>query len=56
MTTQSAFTGFTVDIVSESVLPPSELTGVGLTDHLDLINPGQYKAQLEGFGFPTGAA
>ena len=56
VTTQSAFTGFTVDIVSESVLPPSELTGVGLTAHLDLINPGQYKAQLEGFGFPTGAA
>lgn len=56
VTTQSAFTEFTVDIVSETVLPPSELVGVGLTDHLDLINPGQYKSQLEGFGFPTGDA
>lgn len=56
VTTQSAFTEFTVDIVSEAVLPPSELTGVGLTDHLDLINPGEYEAQLQGFGFPTGSA
>lgn len=54
VTTQSAFTEFTVDIVSDTVLPPSELTGVGLTDHLDLINPGQYQPQLQGFGFPTG--
>lgn len=56
VTTQSAFTGFTVDIVSESVLPPSELEGVGLTDHLDLVNPGIYKTQLENLGFPTGDA
>lgn len=56
VTTQSAFTEFSVDIISETVLPPSELTGVGLTDHLDLINPGQYENTLQGFGFPTGAA
>lgn len=54
ITTQSAFTGFTVDIISDKVLPPSELAGVGLADHLDLLNPGTYKENLEGLGFPTG--
>ena len=47
------FTAFTVDIESDT-LTPDELEGVGLTDHLDLINPGDFKAALEGLGFPTG--
>ncbi len=55
ITTESAFSAFTVDIISENVLTPDELTGVGLTSHLDLINPGQYEAKLQGLGFPTGA-
>lgn len=52
--TESAFTAFTVDIISENVLPPAELAGVGLTDHLDLINPGEYESALQGLGFSTG--
>lgn len=55
ITTQTAFSSFTVDIISDKVLPPSELIGVGLTDHLDLINPGQYEESLKNFGFPTGS-
>ncbi len=53
--TESAFTGFSVDIISDKVLPPDELTNVGLSSHLDLINPGQYEEGLKGLGFPTGA-
>ena len=56
VTSQTGFTGFTVDIISENVLPASELESVGLASHLDLINPGEFQSQLEGFGFPTGAA
>lgn len=56
VTSQTGFTGFTVDIISENVLPASELESVGLASHLDLINPGEYQSKLEGFGFPTGAA
>ncbi|MDE6861313.1 MAG: DUF4493 domain-containing protein [Alistipes sp.] len=43
---------FYVDIISD-VLTPEELTKVGLTDHLNLVTPGQFKDQLEGLGFPT---
>lgn len=43
---------FSVDIISD-VLTPAELTKVGLTDHLNLVTPGEYKTQLEGLGFPT---
>ena len=39
VTSQTGFTGFTVDIISENVLPASELESVGLASHLDLINP-----------------
>ena len=56
VTSQTGFTGFTVDIISENVLPASELESVGLASHLDLINPGEFQSKLEGFGFPTGAA
>ena len=38
------------------MLTPSELVGVGLSDHLDLIDPGQYQTQLGNLGFPTGDA
>ena len=56
VTSQTGFTGFTVDIISENVLPASELESVGLASHLDLINPGECQSKLEEFGFPTGAA
>ena len=54
ITTQSAFSAFTVDIISDNVLTPDELAGVGLSSHMDLINPGQYESALRGLGFPTG--
>lgn len=54
VTSESGFTGFTVDIISDNVLTPPELAGVGLSDHLDLINPGEYESNLAGLGFPTG--
>lgn len=44
--------GFTVDIISDT-LTPDELTNVGLTQHLDLVNPGQYESGLSGLGFPV---
>lgn len=56
VTSQTGFTGFTVDIISDNVLPPNELQSVGLASHLDLVNPGEFQSKLEGFGFPTGAA
>lgn len=45
-------TGLTVDIESPT-LTPEELTGMGLSDHLDLVNPGNLKEPIEGLGFPT---
>ena len=45
VTSQTGFTGFTVDIISENVLPASELESVGLASHLDLINPGEFSVQ-----------
>ncbi len=41
-----------VDIQSNT-LTPEELEGVGLTDHLDLVNPGQYEESLRNMGFPV---
>lgn len=41
-----------VDIVSPT-LTPEELEAVGLTDHLDLINPGEFEEALIGLGFPV---
>lgn len=44
---------FTVDIVSPT-LTPDELERVGLSSHLDLINPDSLKEALTGLGFPVG--
>lgn len=41
-----------VDIVSPT-LTPEELEAVGLTDHLDLVNPGEFEQALTGLGFPV---
>ncbi|MDE7412339.1 MAG: DUF4493 domain-containing protein [Muribaculaceae bacterium] len=43
---------FTVDIISPS-LTPEELESFGLSDHLDLVNPGDMAGVLSGFGFPV---
>ncbi len=55
VTAPEGIAGFTVDIISD-VLTPSILEGVGITSHLDLVNPGEYKDKIEGLGFPTGDA
>lgn len=52
VTSETGFTAFSVDIISD-VLTPDELSGVGLTDHLDLVNPGEYQDALGGLGFPV---
>ena len=54
VTTESAFKEFTVEIISDKVLPPDDLIQVGLNPHLDLINPGDYESKLNDLGFPTG--
>lgn len=52
--TESAFTGFTVDIDS-NILTPDELESVGLSSHLDMVNPGDMEDTLRNFGFPVGS-
>lgn len=52
VTVPAGIKDFYVDIVSD-VLTPEELVKVGLTDHLNLVTPGEYKTKLEGLGFPT---
>ena len=54
VTSQTGVTGFEIDIISDNVLTPDVLTGVGLNPHLDLVNPGEYEEMLQGLGFPTG--
>lgn len=49
---EKGFTAFTVDIDSET-LTPSELEGVGLPQHIDLVNPGSIKDSLMELGFPV---
>lgn len=43
---------FTADIESPN-LTPDELAGVGLSSHLDLVNPGELQDALEGLGLPV---
>lgn len=42
-----------VDIISD-LLTKEELESANLTDHLDLVTPGEYEGSLNGLGFPTG--
>ena len=44
---------FIIDIESD-LLTDSELSSVGLSTHLDLVNPGSLVAPLTGLGFPNG--
>lgn len=55
VTSATGIVGFTVDIDSET-LTPSELQGLNLSTHMDLVNPGEYKTPLENLHFPTGDA
>lgn len=47
----SGIKGLNVDIVSEKLTPV--LPGVGLTDHLDLVNPGEFETAIKNLGFPV---
>ncbi len=48
---EGGITEFKVTINSDK-LTPDELTGVGLAQNLDLVNPGDLAGALEGLGFP----
>lgn len=50
---ENGIAGLEVDIVSEK-LTPSVLSSVGLSDHLDLVNPGDLEAAILSLGFPVG--
>lgn len=49
---EGGINSFEIQIISET-LTPSELTNVGLTDKLDLVNPGSFEGALSGLGFPV---
>ncbi len=53
VTAAAGIRAFIVEIISEKVLTPEILEGVGLAPELDLINPGDHKEMLENLGFPT---
>ena len=55
VSSETGLTEFKVDIISPT-LTPEELAGVGLTDKLDLVNPGEFQEALEGLGFPVNVA
>ncbi len=40
-------------VINSATLTPDELEGVGLSDHLDLINTGAMTDSLAGLGFPV---
>lgn len=52
ITSETGITAFTVDIVS-STLTPEVLSGVQLSDHLDLVNPGSLEEGIAGLGLPV---
>lgn len=52
ITSETGFTDFKVDIVSP-YLTEEFLSGVGLTTHLDLVNPGAFAEGLNGLGLPV---
>lgn len=49
---EEGITGFTADIESPN-LTPEELESVGLSSHLDLVNPGEIRDALDGLGLPV---
>lgn len=54
VTSQTGITGFTVDINS-TTLTAEELASLGLSTHMDLVNPGDFAGPLGNLGFPTGS-
>lgn len=54
VTSQTGITGFTVDINS-TTLTAEELSSLGLSTHMDLVNPGEFAGPLSNLGFPTGS-
>lgn len=52
---EGGFKTFDVEIISNT-LTPGELSGVGLNDKLNLIDPRQYEEALTGLGFPVHVA
>ena len=55
VTSQTGIVGFSVD-VNISALSGDDLVGMGLSPHMDLVNPGENEATLTNLGFPTGSA
>lgn len=55
VTSEKGIQELTIDIVSDK-LTPQELESTGLSDHLDLVNPGSFADTLTGLGFPNGEA
>jgi hypothetical protein len=55
VTSETGITGFTVDIVSDT-LTPSELESVQLSSHLDLVNPGDLETKIKNLGLPVNVA
>lgn len=53
VTSETGISEFKI-IIESNKLTPDELKGVGLTDELDLINPGTYAEALTGLGFKNG--
>ena len=49
---EKGITLFQVDIISDT-LNEEVLTGVGLTTHLDLVNPGQFEEGISSLGLPV---
>ncbi len=47
---ETGITSFNV-VIDSNVLTPEELDNVGLTDTLDLVNPGEFLEPLQNFGF-----
>ncbi len=52
ITAENKIAGLSVDIVSDQ-LTPEVLKAVNLSDHLDLVNPGDLEAGITSLGFPV---
>ncbi len=52
VSSSTGVTAFDVYIISDA-LTPDELAGANLTDHLDLVNPGEFEDAINGLGLPV---
>lgn len=53
VTSEKGINAFTI-VIESTTLTPEELESVNLSDHLDLVNPGDLADALTGLKFPTG--